>query len=170
MTCAQQGQDCYLNTKYAACQFCKSRKTKCLKTPSHAPLLIVHRTPTTPPTDLYVPPEGELEMETNILEPSSKIVRMSEWAMGVAQAIQDHTDALQEVSRQSAEQGKSVAWAMVMAAIIKMGGSISDFKKWAKALEGGEEDDNKEEEEEEDKDLKGKKRATRENQLEDIQA
>ena len=43
-----------------------------------------------------------------------------------------------------------------------MGGSVGDFKEWVKALEGGEEDD------EEEEDLKGKKRATGENQLEDI--
>ena len=133
-------------------QFGKSCKTKCLKTPSLAPLLIIHCTPAALLTDLYVLPEGELEMETDILEPSSKIVRMSEWAMGVTQAIQDHADALWEVSRQTAEQEKSAAQATIMAAVIKMGSSVSDFKKWVKALEGGEEDDDEEEEEEEDED------------------
>ena len=56
-----------------------------------------------------MPSEHEMEMETDISEPSSKIIRMSEWAVGVVQAIQDHTDAMWEVSRQNAEQGKSAA-------------------------------------------------------------
>ena len=62
-----------------------------------------------------------------------------------------------------AEQGKSAARATVMAAVIKMGSSVGDFKEWVKALEGGEDD------EEEEEDPKGKKRATGENELEDIQ-
>ena len=107
--------------------------------------------------------EHEMETETDISEPSSKIVWMSKWAPGVVQVIQDHTDAMREVSRQSAEQGKSAARATVMAAVIKMGGSVSDFKEWVRALEGGEDG------EEEEEDPKGKKRATGENELEDIQ-
>ena len=108
-----------------------------------------------------------METETDISEPSSKIVWMSEWATGVVQAIQDHTDAMREVSQQSAEQGKSAARATVMAAVIKMGGSVGDFKEWVKALEGRE-DDEEEEEEEGEEDPKGKKRATGENELEDM--
>ena len=142
---------------------------KCSKAPGQAPLLIVHRTPAALPTDLYVLPEESLETETDISEPSSKILRVSEWAAGVAQAIQDHANAMREVSRQRAEQGKSAARATVMAAVIKMGGSVGDFKKWVKVLEGGGEDD-EEEEEEEEEDPKGKKRATGENELEDIWA
>ena len=110
-----------------------------------------------------------METETDISDPSSKMVWMSEWAVGVAQAIQDHANAMREVSRQNAEQGKSAAQAMVMAAVIKTGGSISKFKRWMKELEGEEE----EEEEEEDEvavDPKGKKRAMGENELEDIRA
>ena len=140
-TCAQRGRDCYLNAKYAACQFCKSRKTKCSKAPGRAPLLIVHRTPAAPPMDLYVPPEESLETETDISEPSSKILRVSEWAAGVAQAIQDHADALREGSRQRAEQARSAARATVMAAVIQMGSSVVDFREWMKALEGDEEDE-----------------------------
>ena len=82
----------------------------------------------------------------------------------MAQAIQDHADAMREVSWQNAEQGKSPARATVMAAVIKMGSSVGDFKEWVKALEGGEE------QEEEEEDPKGKKRAPGENQLEDIRA
>ena len=70
--------------------------------------------------------EHEMETEMDISKLSSKIVRVSEWVAGVAQAIQDHADAMWEVSQQSAEQGKSVARATVMAAVIKMGGSIGD--------------------------------------------
>ena len=97
---------------------------------------------------------------------------MSEWAAGVAQAIQDHADALREESRQHAEQARLVAQATVMAAIIQMGGSVVDFWEWVKALEGGEEDEEEEEEEEEGEenpgDLKGKRRASGENPLEDM--
>ena len=35
-----------------------------------------------------------METETDISEPSSKIIWMSEWAMGVAQVIQDHAGAV----------------------------------------------------------------------------
>ena len=115
-----------------------------------------------PPTDAYVPSEHEMETETDISEPSSKIVRVSEWVAGVAQAIQDHADAMREVSRQRAEQGKSAARATVMAAVIKMGGSVGDYREWVKVLEGGEDD------EEEEEDPKGKKRMTGENELEDL--
>ena len=107
-----------------------------------------------------------METEMDISKPSSKIVQMSEWATGVAQAIQDHADAMREVSRQNAEQGKSAARATVMAAVIKMGSSVSDFEKWMKALEGKDEDE-EEEEDEEAADPKGKKRAMGENELED---
>ena len=54
-----------------------------------------------------------------------------------------------------------------MAAVIKMGSSVGDFKKWVKVLEGGEEGE-EEEEDEEAVDPKGKKRATGENELKDI--
>ena len=167
----QRGRDCYLNAKYAVCQFCKSCKTKCSKTPGLAPLLIVHRNPAALPTDLYVPPDESLETETDISEPSSKILRVLEWAAGVTQAIQDHADALWEESRQHAEQARSAAWVTVMAAVIRMGGSVVDFWEWVKALEGGEEDKEEEEEGEENlEDLKGKRRASGENPLEDMQS
>ena len=135
-----------------------------MKAPGRAPLLIVHRTPTAPPTDLYVPPEESLETETDIWEPSLKILRVSEWAAGVAQAIQDHADALREESQQRAEQARLAARATVMAAVIQMGGSVVDFREWVKALEGDEE----EEGEENSGDPKGKRRASGENPLEDM--
>ena len=135
-----------------------------LKAPGRAPLLIVHRTPAAPLMDLYVLPEESLKTETDISEPSSKILRVSEWAAGVAQAIQDHADILQEVSRQRAEEAKSAARATVMAAVIQMGGSVVDFREWVRALEGGEEDGEEEGEgEESPEDPKGKRRALGEN-------
>ena len=96
-----------------------------LSSPPHCP-----SHPAAPPTDLYVPPEESLETETDISEPSSKILRVSEWAAGVAQAIQDHADALREGSWQRAEQARSAARATVMAAVIQMGGSVVDFREW----------------------------------------
>ena len=159
-TCAQRGQPCYLKPQFAVCQFCKAHKTKCSKAPGR--LLTHPRVVIRPLMDVYVLSEHEMETETDISEPSSKIVWMSEWAAGVAQAIQDHANAMREVSRQYPGQGKSAAQATVMAAVIKMGSDLRDFKEWVKALEGGEDD------EEDKEDLKGKKRVTGENKLEDM--
>ena len=104
------------------------------------------------------------------MEPSSKILRVSKWAAGVAQAIQDHANTLREESQQRAEQARSAARVTVMLAVIQMGGSVVDFWEWVKALEGGEEDEEEEEEGEENpEDPKGKRRAPGENPLEDMQ-